>query len=232
MNTIYLVRHGENPANITKEFSSRHVDYWLTDKGRLQAQQTADYFAGLKIDEVYASPLKRARETGQIIAARLGLTITVMDNFREVDVGDLELLPTSMELWDWHNRTFFGWIQGQHDEGFPNGDTYHTLWGRMREGIRQVTAGKNGRHMVIVGHGGIFTATMKDLCPGVNLRELLKAPSGNCSIAEVEVETAGDRLHGRLKSWGSTAHLSGYAAELVPGIPDRGTFPRDHSSTP
>jgi probable phosphoglycerate mutase len=33
MNTIYLVRHGENPANLTKEFSCRHVDYPLTEKG-------------------------------------------------------------------------------------------------------------------------------------------------------------------------------------------------------
>ena len=37
MNRIYLVRHGENTANLTKEFSHRRVDYSLTPKGILQA---------------------------------------------------------------------------------------------------------------------------------------------------------------------------------------------------
>ena len=43
-NTIYLVRHGENTANITKEFSYKLVDYSLTAKGVQQAEQTAEYF--------------------------------------------------------------------------------------------------------------------------------------------------------------------------------------------
>jgi broad specificity phosphatase PhoE len=39
-----LVRHGENPANLNNEFSYKLVDYSLILKGRLQAQQTAEYF--------------------------------------------------------------------------------------------------------------------------------------------------------------------------------------------
>lgn len=42
MNIIYLVRHGENKANLTKEFSYKKVDYPLTPKGVIQAQQTYD----------------------------------------------------------------------------------------------------------------------------------------------------------------------------------------------
>ena len=60
MNTIYLVRHGENRANLTKEFSYKVVDYSLTPKGALQAQQTAQFFQDKQIHEVYTSPLKRA----------------------------------------------------------------------------------------------------------------------------------------------------------------------------
>ena len=44
MNTLYLIRHGENLANITKEFSHRLVDYSLTPKGRKQlAVQTTKW---------------------------------------------------------------------------------------------------------------------------------------------------------------------------------------------
>ena len=37
MNRVYLVRHGENLAHLTKEFSYRKVDYPLTPKGVMQA---------------------------------------------------------------------------------------------------------------------------------------------------------------------------------------------------
>ena len=72
MTVLFLVRHGENVANITKEFSHRLVDYDLTDKGRLQASQTADYFRSLSknvsIDAMYSSPLKRAMQTADIVS--------------------------------------------------------------------------------------------------------------------------------------------------------------------
>ncbi|MCB0162068.1 MAG: histidine phosphatase family protein, partial [Caldilineaceae bacterium] len=82
---FYLVRHGENPANLTKEFSYRDVDYSLTPKGVLQAQQTAAYFRNVPVDAVVASPLKRTRETAAIIADALGLPVEVMEDFREVN---------------------------------------------------------------------------------------------------------------------------------------------------
>ncbi len=82
MNTIYLIRHGENKANLTREFSCKKVDYPLTPKGIIQAQQTAEYFRDKHIDEIYASPLKRARETAEIIAEALGLKVVVMEQFR------------------------------------------------------------------------------------------------------------------------------------------------------
>lgn len=230
MNTVFLVRHGENLANITHEFSSRRIDYSLTEKGVLQAQQTADRLRHAAIDEIYSSPLKRARETAAIIAAACGLDFTVMDNFREVDVGDYELEPIRDELWEIHNRIFIGWITGQPHAKFPNGDDYFSLLERMRTGIQQVTAGKNGRRILVVGHGGIFTATLKDLIPGLDYRDLFKIPMSNCSITELEMEESLNGPRGRLVSWASSAHLSGEAAELVLGFPKKGSFQDDSSS--
>ena len=86
---LYLVRHGENPANVTKRFSFRAVDEGLTGKGILQAQQTADFFRSLAHSRegwlgqmVVASPLKRAIETATIIANELELGVSVKEAFR------------------------------------------------------------------------------------------------------------------------------------------------------
>ena len=229
MNHLFLVRHGENLANLTKELSCRWVDYSLTAKGILQAEQTAKHFlvageagqAGYDIHAVYSSPLKRARETAEIIAGHLGLEAVVMDNFREIDVGDIELQPTTAEAWAIHNRIIEGWFRGQAEKGFPNGDNYITICNRMRAGIEQIVAGKDGQSFIVVGHGGIFTVTLPDLCHGVDL-SYLRTENHNCSISEIEVEWSEDRLEGRLIAWASYAHLHGSAADLVSGLPDMG----------
>jgi len=227
MNRLFLVRHGENLANLTKELSSRRVDYSLTAKGVLQAEQTAGHLlaadeagrAGYGIRAVYSSPLKRARETAEIIASHLGLSVVVMDNFREIDVGDMELQPPSLELWAVHNRIIEGWFRGQVDRAFPNGDNYITLCSRMRAGIEQIIAGKDGQSLIVVGHGGIFTVTLPDLCRGVDL-SYLRTENHNCSISEIEMEWRDGQLEGRLITWASYAHLHGSAADLVSGLPD------------
>ncbi len=227
MNRLFLVRHGENLANLTKELSSRRVDYSLTPKGILQAEQTAGHFlaageagqAGHSIHAVYSSPLKRARETAEIIAGRLGLPVAVMDNFREIDVGDMELQPSTMEAWAIHNRIIEGWFRGQVEKAFPNGDNYITICHRMRTGIEQIVTGKDGQSFIVVGHGGIFTVTLPDLCPKAGLN-YLRTENHNCSISEIEVEWSDGRLEGRLITWASYAHLHGPAADLVSGLPD------------
>ena len=112
MNRVYLVRHGENRANLTKEFSYLKVDYPLTPKGRLQSVQTAQVFAQKPIDAIYSSPLKRAFETAEIIAARLGLGVVPMENFREVNVGHLEGSSPTAEVWAQHNRVIKDWYNG------------------------------------------------------------------------------------------------------------------------
>lgn len=213
-NTIYLVRHGENRANITHEFSYKLVDYPLTPRGVLQAEQTAEYFRDKHIDEVYASPLKRAQETGAIIARALDLPLTIMEQFREINVGALEGHPTE-ENWDLHNRIVQDWFEGKREISFPNGENYYQLLARLRDGLLTVTTGKSGKHIVIVGHGGIFTRTLHDLCPGLDMTEVLTRANYNCAITQIELTTTNGQVRGTLKTWASIAHLHG---EAVPGV--------------
>jgi broad specificity phosphatase PhoE len=218
-NTIYLVRHGENPANLTREFSYKLVDYSLTPKGMEQAQQTAAYFKDKNIHEVYASPLKRARETAEIIAQELKLPVTVMEQFREINVGQLEEQPPTDENWGLHNRILLDWIAGKHETMFAGGEDYITLLARMRAGLQEITHSKKQRNIVVVGHIGILACTIGKICSNVDQELLMNTRSHNCSITEIELTTDNDQMIGTLKYWASRAHLNGYAAELLPGRP-------------
>jgi broad specificity phosphatase PhoE len=219
LNRIYLIRHGENLANITKQFSHRIIDYPLTDKGVLQAHQTAAFFRDKGIDEIFSSPLKRAVETAEIIGEVVNRPVTVLENFREINVGDLEGQTPTAELWKQHNDIVAAWLDGQKEICFPGGENQLTLLARTKSGYERILTGKDEKSIIIVGHGGIFTFTLPDLCSGTS-RDALTGSMGNCAITELEVEIDNNKINARLVKFASTDHLNGEAARLVPGIPD------------
>lgn len=221
MTHLYLIRHGENLANLTKEFSYLKVDYPLTPKGKLQAEQTASLLQDRGIAAVYSSPLRRAYETAEQLAMLLGQDVVVMEQFRELNVGDLEGQPPTPEAWLAHNEVLRAWRHQDFDRAFPGGENFWAVWQRVTEGYRQVVAAHPNQAVAIFAHGGVFATTIKGLCPDVDLAELLRQENHNCSITEVEVELQGDSLHGQLLQWAACTHLSGEAADLVSGTPPR-----------
>ncbi len=66
---IIFLRHGESVGNAELRWQGQ-ADFALTDKGREQAQALADRWRseGMQFDHILASPLKRAKETADIIA--------------------------------------------------------------------------------------------------------------------------------------------------------------------
>src|SRR5262249_36279987 len=79
---VHVMRHGEvyNPQKI---LYGRLPDYHLSERGRAQAQAVADWLALRDIVYVVASPLERAQETAEPIAARLGLPVDTDEDLIE-----------------------------------------------------------------------------------------------------------------------------------------------------
>ena len=222
MNQLYLLRHGENKANLTKEFSYKLIDYPLTEKGRLQAHQTAQFLQGKDIQAIYSSPLKRACQTAEIIGETLNLSPTVSEAFRELNVGDLEKSPPTMETWNAYKTIITAWFKGNRNASFPNGENYHQTWSRYQQGLFEAVQTHPDQRLLIVGHGGIFTFTLPDLCPVVDFQNLIKMDNHNASLTRIDVTIENDRLIGTMIDWANISHLSGKAAELIPGFPQKG----------
>ena len=213
-NILYLVRHGENPANITKEFSYKRVDYSLTPKGVLQAEQTAAFLQNTPLAAIYASPLKRAHETAEIIARAQNLTVTVVEEFREVNVGDMELRPPTEENWREHDQIMGQWFKGNLTIPFPGGENFLELVERARRGLLAATRGRDEQHILIASHGGILATLVYYFCPQDH--SLITGIMDNCAITEIELVTDDDDiLAGSISCWASSTHLSGEAAQLI-----------------
>ena len=219
MNRIYFVRHGEGVDNLARQFSRGKVDRPLTERGRLQAREAGEYLAGKNIHAIYCSTMKRSHETAQIISARLGLEPVVLEEFREVDVGELDGRDFSAEGWKTYHQVVGEWFAGNHQAAFPGGEDYVTAWERTRRGLEEMLAGRTAQTLVLVGHSGIFTATLRELCPDLDVDWLRNAEYYNCAITELEVESAGGKLQGRLINWANYSHLSEDALTRMPGIP-------------
>jgi ribonuclease H / adenosylcobalamin/alpha-ribazole phosphatase len=88
---VYLVRHGESEANAADREGRARPDDWdrLSDVGRAQARSVGERLRGLGVERVIASPLIRAQQTAQEIAAALGgVEIEVDEDLHEVRQGD------------------------------------------------------------------------------------------------------------------------------------------------
>lgn len=92
-----FVRHGQTEYNLKGRLAGS-VDIPLTDLGVQQAEAAAEALAEAEIRAVFASPLGRARRTGEIIAAPHGLPVTVIDGFRERNWGEIEGRPFPADL--------------------------------------------------------------------------------------------------------------------------------------
>ncbi len=224
MNRVYIIRHGENLANITKQLSSKVVDYPLTEKGQLQALQTGEALVGKGIEALFCSPLKRARETAEIIGTQIGLIPQVIDELIEINVGDMEKVRSTREIWQEHDAVIHRWQKGELDVSFPGGEDYNNLLKRTRIALLRIVHGRQNSAVAIVGHFGMFNFTLNDICSNSSGHMLEREENHNCSITEMDMEEVEGQLSARLIRWANADHLHGIAAELVPARPEPGFF--------
>jgi broad specificity phosphatase PhoE len=85
--TVYLIRHGSAARPSGDRFTGRE-DYPLSDEGREQARRVARALSTADIQHVVTSPLLRARQTADEIAASSGVAVSVDDDLTDMDCGE------------------------------------------------------------------------------------------------------------------------------------------------
>jgi broad specificity phosphatase PhoE len=145
--TIHLVRHGEveNPKGV---IYGRMPGYHLSERGKRQAEGAADRLRDHNVGAVWSSPLERAQETAQAIAARHNAEITLDERLLETKstlegVGrTVASLLGSPRHW-WHLRNPFkpSW-----------GESFADIRLRMLAAIDDAVEAAMGREVVVVSH--------------------------------------------------------------------------------
>ncbi|MET9844353.1 histidine phosphatase family protein [Streptomyces ossamyceticus] len=151
--TFVLLRHGETPLTPQKRFSgSGGSDPSLSDVGRYQAERVAAALAARgTIQEVVSSPLARCRETAQIVAARLGLGVTLDDGLRETDFGAWEGL-TFGEVRERYPDDMNAWLASPDAEPTGGGESFGAVAQRIAATRDRLTEAHRGRTVLLVSH--------------------------------------------------------------------------------
>jgi broad specificity phosphatase PhoE len=143
---IHLVRHAEveNPDNI---WYGRLEGFVLSDRGLRQIVALADHFAMKTVAAVYSSPLTRAVQTAEAIAASHGLPAKVCEDIIESEArlqglpGDRRLFRNPANLRYFVNPLRPSW-----------GEPYRSIRERMGRAVARMRSDHPGQEVVAVSH--------------------------------------------------------------------------------
>ena len=167
---LYFVRHGESEANTLRVISNRESPFGLTALGKQQALILADRLKDIPLTAIYSSPIRRARETAEILSQSFHLPYQVTEALREYDCGVLED-KSDQESWRLHGEIAEDWTLNNNYVRKPDGgENYFEIKKRFIPFIESFT--QNGlhaeEHILFVGHGGLLQLMLPEVLTNID----------------------------------------------------------------
>ena len=199
---LWLVRHGESTWNVAGLAQGHNDEAELTERGRHQAAEAAGQFHGRAVRSIYASDLRRARQTAAAFAAVLGLPVRSDRRLRERSLGVLE---GSRSTTIGESVTgLAGGLVVDPDTRPPAGEPGRDLYLRAAEFCDDLAArlrdGRDGREaypwpadtgpadtggdVLVIAHGGTVRV-LDAYLHGVAVDEMTWRPVGNAAIVRI-----------------------------------------------
>jgi broad specificity phosphatase PhoE len=207
-----LLRHGQTPMSVEKRYAGTS-DVPLTEAGEEQAAAAAKRLAGAGLDVIVTSPLLRARQTADAVAAACGADVVVDAGFRETDFGAWEGL-TFAEVRERWPAEMTAWL-ADPAVAPPAGESFDAVRARVAFALARVTESRSGRHVLIVSHVTPIKTlvALALLAPPAALYRMHLDVAALCSI---DWYADGPAV---LRYYNDTAHLGAATGPGLPGAP-------------
>jgi len=153
---VYLARHGQTAYNHEGRFQGQ-MPVPLDDTGRAQAADLAERALPFGFAALWSSPLLRARETADIVAARISLRVRADARLMETDAGDW----TDRSFADVRAETpqcFDAFVAGDPAFAFPGGESLAEQEVRVAAALEHVERGL--LPALVVCHGMVIRAAL------------------------------------------------------------------------
>jgi 2,3-bisphosphoglycerate-dependent phosphoglycerate mutase len=202
---LLLVRHAEPRRIDSAESGGAPVDPELTARGRGQAARLGAWLAPERIDHIVTSPLRRALETAEAVAAAQGIDVEINPDLREYDADSSEYIPME-ELRETKDERWQAMVDGRWEA--YGGEQPDTFRARIVPCIDAIIDEHPGRRVLVSCHGGVINVYTASL---LGLPHHLWFDPAYTSVTHVRAARGGVRS---LASLNETGHLLGAREEL------------------
>ena len=144
---ILLTRHGQTEWNVLKKVQGK-VDIELNATGIKQAEETALKLKNTAIDIIISSPLKRARQTAEIINKEKNLPIIIDDRISERDFGEFEGKNRN----EFSFEDFWSYKKA---ENYEKAEKIQDFFERIYSFLDDIKEKYKDKRILIVAHGGV-----------------------------------------------------------------------------
>ncbi|MET0997318.1 MAG: bifunctional RNase H/acid phosphatase [Marmoricola sp.] len=152
--TLVLVRHGVTEHTLGKLFSGglASSNPPLNDQGREQARETGEWLAPLAgtFDALVSSPVRRTRETAEILAEFLDLEIEEEPGIAEMEFGTWDG-KSFTEVHEQFPDEMSSWL-GDLESAPHGGESFRAVEKRVLEGRDRIVSSYAGKTVVAVSH--------------------------------------------------------------------------------
>ena len=151
---VVLLRHGDTRLSPERRFSGvGSAGLGLSAVGRNQAQRAAGsaVLQGGTFAEVLTSPLTRCQETATIVAAALGVPVSIDEDLREMDFGRWEGM-TFDEALEHYAEDIELWKQSASAAPTGSSETFAAVVDRMAAVAERFASRYAGASVVVVSH--------------------------------------------------------------------------------
>ncbi len=175
---IFVTRHGQTNWNIEKRVQGR-TDIELNNKGIEQAYKTKENLKEEKIDLIFCSPLKRAKQTANIINEERNVSIIYDERLLEICYGENE-----GKVHNEFDYNGFWNVTSTHE--YKNAENVNDFIKRI-EGFMKELENRKEQNILIVTHNGV--------CRAINVyfngipadKNLIKLGIQNCEFVKYDL---------------------------------------------
>lgn len=189
MTVIHLLRHGEHELQ-GRIVAGRRPGIGLSLRGRAEAEAVAGRLVEAGIAAIYASPLERTRETAEIVAARLDLSVVLREELIELDFGD------------WTGATFDevrrhpqwpAWANQRSISTIPGGETMREVQRRIVDTLIELHQRHGEAGVLVVSHGDVIRAALAFYL-GMPLDLFNRLEVATASLSTIRIDNSGIRV--------------------------------------
>jgi broad specificity phosphatase PhoE len=188
MTRILFIRHGETEHNLSRRISTLAPGGPLNKRGCAQAERLAGRLRNLPVSRVYSSPLVRATQTAEILAAPHGMAVIMHNDLREISAGELDGRGDDASF-DLLNAALDAWCLGDCTIRIgETGELGEAAIMRLRSLVDDLALRHPGETVLAVSHGGLLQTCLPWVCDNLTPQYGYQKLLANTAVIEIDAD--------------------------------------------